>query len=590
MQNHIGRLTFSPSDLTNFLASPLVTWMDRYDLENPGVAEPDEASETESILATMGMEHEREYLASLQAEGRDICDLSKLPRSEDRFEATVHAMKDGREVIYQAALKMAVEDAQFVGYADFLIKTAGGPTSGSGLGDYHYEPWDTKLARNEKPKALVQLACYADMLAEIQKVVPKHVHLVLGNKEHKAFRTEDYIYYYRQLQKALLEQQRSWDTTKPPDFVGLEKFGRWTTYAQEKMEKQDHLCRVANIRSIQIKKLNDAGITTMTQLANSSLDRVAKMEQSTFATLKQQARLQIESHGLPKPKYEVLEGKGLAALPPPSPLDVYFDMEGYPLIVGGLEYLFGATVLDTAKANDAGDGGTTVFHDWWAHDQLQERRAFEAFIDWVYARWQKDPAMHIYHYAAYEKSALRRLMSKYATRETEVDELLRHEVMVDLFSIVRQSIRVGEPNYSIKSIEHLYKGKRAGDVATAMESVVGYQRWLAQKDGDDWQSSKVLGDIRAYNKEDCDSTWQLAQWLRGLQKAHGIEWRPKEVSTSDDPSPGAVLRADLAQLVASMLAGISADAAQKTEEMRLQELLGFLLEFHWREASVLGYV
>ncbi len=41
--------------------------------------------------------------------------------------------------------------------------------------------------------------------------------------------------------------------------------------------------------------------------------------------------------------------------------------------------------------------------------------------------------------------------------------------------------------------------KRAGDVATAMDSVVFYQRWLDEQDGTHWQTSKILGDIRAYN-------------------------------------------------------------------------------------------
>ena len=49
-----------------------------------------------------------------------------------------------------------------------------------------------------------------------------------------------------------------------------------------------------------------------------------------------------------KPHYEVLAHKGpngepmgLATLPPSDPADVFFDMEGYPLVIGGLEYLFG---------------------------------------------------------------------------------------------------------------------------------------------------------------------------------------------------------------------------------------------------------
>ena len=51
--------------------------------------------------------------------------------------------------------------------------------------------------------------------------------------------------------------------------------------------------------------------------------------------------------------------------------------------------------------------------------------------------------MHVYHYAAYEPTALKRLMGEHATREDEVDELLRGEVFVDLYRVVRQGLRAG---------------------------------------------------------------------------------------------------------------------------------------------------
>ena len=36
--------------------------------------------------------------------------------------------------------------------------------------------------------------------------------------------------------------------------------------------------------------------------------------------------------------------------------------------------------------------------------------------------------MHVYHYGVYEESALKQLMSVYATPEDEMDALLRREV------------------------------------------------------------------------------------------------------------------------------------------------------------------
>jgi len=96
------------------------------------------------------------------------------------------------------------------------------------------------------------------------------------------------------------------------------------------------------------------------------------------------------------PRYEILgctgangESLGLALLPPGNPADVFFDMEGYPLVPGGLEYLFGVYGLN-------GQSGSLEFRDWWAHDRAEEKIAFEGFLKWVFDRWKANPSMHIF--------------------------------------------------------------------------------------------------------------------------------------------------------------------------------------------------
>jgi len=189
---------FSPSDLINFMGSEYVTWMDRFNWDYPGKAQQVEPSETDNILHQKGIANEAEFLQQLRHSGRDVCDVSQ---AADRHAATIKAMTAGREVIYQAKLR----DEQFAGYADFLIRVEGT----SKLGSYHYEPWDTKLALKPKPYVLIQLACYADLLNATQGTLSKFVHVVLGDKTKKSYRTEDYLYFYRQLRQAFLEQQNT---------------------------------------------------------------------------------------------------------------------------------------------------------------------------------------------------------------------------------------------------------------------------------------------------------------------------------------------------------------------------------------------
>src|SRR5690606_8548986 len=102
------------------------------------------------------------------------------------------------------------------------------------------------------------------------------------------------------------------------------------------------------------------------------------------------------------------------------------------------------------------------------------------------------PDMHIYHYANYEVAALRKMMGVFGCREEEVDELLRNEVFVDLYAVVRHGLVVGEPRYSIKNIEHLYRGARQTDVEDGGASVEAYAAWRADPDGATWEDSKIL--------------------------------------------------------------------------------------------------
>jgi len=567
MQKSGDKLIFAPSDLCRFMESPFVSWMDRVHFGSPRKFQPDSDSETDKLLQERGLEHERAFLNQLQADKRDVCDVSG---ARDRFSETKQAMRSGIEVIYQAALR----NDQFVGYADFLIRASGA----SELGEFHYEPWDTKLALYAKPYHVIQLACYADLLAGVQGQLPESLYIVLGNKDVKTLRTADYLYHYRQVLRCFLKQQAIFNSEQPPDFSGLEEFGRWTSEAERRMEELDHLCRVANIRRVQIKKLQRSGITTMRALASYEGGAIPGMKDNTLSTLCHQARLQIASAGQSVPVFERIDfadGRGLCNLPPVSKMDLYFDMEGYPFAEGGLEYLFGATTIEN---------GPLGFTEFWAHTAEQEKRAFEDFIDWAHSRWLVDSAMHIYHYASYEKTALRRLMGKYATRENELDNLLRNEVLVDLLPIVRQAVRVGTPNYSIKSIERLYREKRHGDVATAIDSVVFYKKWLDQRDGDELQASALLAEIRSYNKEDCDSTYQLTAWLRKLQEESGIPFKGKTAKGAPE-STSAQNRSLTAALAQRMLAEIPIDEAQRNDKEKVQGLLAHLLEFHWREAK-----
>ena len=120
-------------------------------------------------------------------------------------------------------------------------------------------------------------------------------------------------------------------------------------------------------------------------------------------------------------------------------------------------------------------------------------------MDWLGARLAEHPGMHVYHYAPYEPTALKRLMGFHGTREDAVDRLLREGRLVDLYGVVRQSMRISQPSYSIKLVEAFYGSgaARASARAATRSSCSSVAR-----PGD----RALLDAIEAYNEEDCRST------------------------------------------------------------------------------------
>jgi uncharacterized protein len=563
------KIIYSPSDLIRFVSSPFASWMDRYYLENPDAVTPDEETEDQKLIAQTGDNHEQTMLEEFKTLGVKIAEIPKSDPVIARSE-TLAAIKARTPIVYQAAL----ESERFAGFADFLI-----------LDDSdRYQIWDTKLARSPKPYYAIQLCCYSEMFAATTgEQMPEKFGIILGSKDKVEFRVEDFIHYYYRVKAAFLAMQDGFtgNMADCPEPLPAADHGRWTSHAEKFFNDTDHLVQVAGITVGQIKKLKTAGVTTMAELAKFSGRSIPKLAADSLGKLVDQARLQCQTRDdrVTNPdapaRYEILsqvgpnhESVGLAALPPDHAADVFFDMEGYPLISGGLEYLFGACSISSQT-------GALEFHDWWAHTRDEEKLAFEGFIDWVYKRWIANPGMHIYHYAAYEVSAVRRLSTRHDTRQDEVDDLLRNEVFVDLYQTVRHGLRIGENSYSIKSVEHLYRPRRATEVATAVDSIVQYARWMESKQPRDWANSSILKDIRDYNEDDCKSTAELLQWLRKVSVENDIvavRSVAAPITTSADK-----------ELPPEVIARLEAIANLRAQGDPLSLILADLLDFHRRE-------
>jgi predicted RecB family nuclease len=592
LQSDRSQLVHSASDLTAFLECEALIALNLKALSDPALAALRVADdESTKLMADKGIAHEKAYLQHLRDQGKKLIDIAEVAGRDNaqRLKATRQAMAEGAEVIYQAALGQG----DLMGHADFLIRV----DLPSTLGNWSYEVADTKLARSAKAKFLVQLSFYGQLLSAEQGVAPQNMHVVLGDQSMASYRCADYDFYVKSLlarYRLVVDQLRQGTRASayPLPCAHCPQC-QWRAHCESRRTDDDHLSQIAGIRKQNIVKLESAGVHTMAALADlPPATRVPSLHQETLTQLQRQATLQTKGKQDSQLHLEllpVLPGalRGFARMPAPDEGDLFFDMEGNPLQDGGLEYLFGLWFKHDAQWQ---------FKAFWAHDRAQEQRAFEACIDFIMARWQQFPRMHVYHYASYEETAFKRLACTHATRERELDDLLRGQVLVDLYKVVREALCISQPSYSIKYVEHFYRGSRGGDVTNAGASIVFYERWR------DTGEAQLLQDIEDYNRDDVESTQQLRDWLLGL-RAKDMPWRetlPFASASADAPDqakgdtaqdsegnsgPSAKtlqVQARLAKYRERLLSALPEDPQHWTEDDQLRVLIFQLLGFHQR--------
>jgi uncharacterized protein len=553
-----ARIVWSASDL-KAAAECEFAWLRAIDAKIGRIeAVPDPEDATLERAAALGTAHELrvldDYRRRFGAAVREIpaARSSDAEALSEAVRLTGEALSDPSvEVVYQAAFSTD----EFVGFADFLVREPD-------VGDGGPRPWivqDTKLARRARVTALMQLAAYVDQLDRLGVPRSGEVQLLLGDGATSTHRVDDLLPVFslrRARLRALISDRRvergiagpvvPWGD--PRGDLAVLACGRCPTCEIEVVAHRD-LLLVAGMRPVQRERLRAGGIETIDALA-AATSAPTGMSVDTFASLRTQARLQLESpagdgaggeHVVPT--YEVVAPKALGVLPRPDHGDLFFDFEGDPLYTEGdrahwgIDYLFGW--VDSRERYGA----------LWAHTFDEERAALERFLDMVAVRREQFPDMHIYHYAPYEPTHLLTMAARYGVREADVDRLLRDGIFVDLYPVVRRALRVGSRSYSIKKLEPLYMGTevRTSDVQRGDDSIVKYveARALAA-DGDTEAARRVLDDLADYNRYDCVSTRRLRDWLvdrareGGAMPARGAE--PDEQAYEPSPRATALQR------------------------------------------------
>lgn len=573
-----SKFGLSASDLVNYLNCRYLSALDRAVAEGV-LAKPIVWDPLLQVLLKRGSIHEQNYIAHLEQSGLEIVRIDGLYVTEGAVEETLSAMRQGVAVIVQGALSCD----GWGGRADILRRVE----KPSIIGDWSYEAIDTKLARETRAGTILQLCLYSDLLTKAQGVKPDYMYVVVPWSDFKPqkYRFADYAAYFRKAQQALRASLISQEAEKAyPDPKEYCDICRWRESCDKHRRDDDHLCLVAGISKLQINELSQHNITTVQDLAVLPLPLPWEPERgsaNSYGRVREQARIQVEARKSGKCKFESLpvkRGFGLSCLPEPSPGDIFFDLEGDPFVgEHGLEYLFGYVFND--KSSD------TVYKNTWAFSRAEERQAFENFVDFVMERWEQYPGFHIYHYAPYETSALKRLMGRYASREEEIDQLLRAGVFVDLYQVVRHSIRASVESYSIKHLEPLYGFKRSTQLPDANAALANLQANLELGDASSI-TKETKAVVLSYNKDDCASVAGLRDWLERLRNQLVVDGMDIPRPEPGDGSPTERIsdwQIKVNALVERLTSDIPPNPEERDEEQHARWILANIIDWHRRE-------
>ncbi len=571
-------IRLAATDLSNQLACHHLTRLELSVARGTKNA-PDWESPDFWVVQQLGLRHEAEYLAFLQKDGLSIVNFGEVKEEERALAETRESMARGVDVIAQGSVAVG----RWFGRPDILRRV---PRQ-SRLGPWSYEVYDCKLARETKAATILQLALYSELVGEIQGAEPEFMWVVppIKDFEGERYRVAEFAAYYRyvkeRLEKVCDEGQSANSYPEPCLHCQV---CRWFRECDTRRRGDDHLSLVAGITRLQRKQLDSWQTGTVAKLAVLPIplaQRPLHGSKEGYERVREQARVQVKGRTLQKPVHELLavaEGAGFFKLPEPSPGDMFVDLEGDPFAGNeGHQYLFGFV--------SASEKTKLSYEKKWSLTQVEEKQGFEWLVDEIMRRWKQFPAMHVYHFGAYEPGAFKRLMGVYATREEEIDSMLRAGLFVDLHTIVKQAVRASVEEYSLKTLEVFHGFVRETPLAESREAM----RYVEHRLELGWHAElpdRIRELLEGYNGEDCASTAALRDWLEGERQRLVDSGTAIARPAIGDGAPSEELderQKRVAALVAQLVDGVSVDPTNRSDEDAARWMLAQLLDWHRRE-------
>ena len=358
--------------------------------------------------------------------------------------ATVEAIRGGADVVYQGTFF----DGRFLGFCDFLVRD----------GDT-YAVYDTKLSRHAKVSALLQLAAYAEALADNGIPTSPDVHLLLGDDSDSAHSLGDIVPVYsarRSSLERILDEHRDEQSLAEWGDPRYTACGRCDTCTPE-VEQHRDLLLVAGMRTTQRSRLIAAGIGTLDALA-AHAGSVEGLPERTLESLRAQAALQLRQESSGTPEFQVYAPQAAGRATRTRRRRHLLRLRGRPAL--GRERIHGLgprIPLRRGRGSRRRRRVPAVLGTRPRRGAAGARRL---------PRLRRRAPCSSTRHAHLPLRAVREVGAAAAGRTArrrrgDRRHLLRDGVLVDLYPIVRGCLRIGERSYSIKKLEPLYMGGAA---------------------------------------------------------------------------------------------------------------------------------
>ena len=312
----------------DYVVDPFKVWCEFH-------APPEEKDQRDTyldFLMEQGNEHEKKTIDAKYPSA----ELHTFKTLEEGFESVIASMIMGTDTIGNAPLLFRPEGLS--GIVDVLEKNTSSPSI---FGDYHYTVNEIKLAKNIKSYHVLQGAFYNYIIGKIQGFTPDYFYLINRDGE-----ITGYIYNESEL-FAILDDIRDIYNGKMinPTYGACD--WPWETYANQRAIENKDLSLVGGIGKSTKFKLNQGNITTLDELANSTIPNLTKIKgigEKTAVKFRTRAQAIVQDKPI-KLKDAVFDNVST---------EIFLDLEGtgeqqteHELIA--MDYLIGVTIRREGK-------------------------------------------------------------------------------------------------------------------------------------------------------------------------------------------------------------------------------------------------